>query len=180
MSQYKQARVSTVIGPEEQISKGQPSYTEGPSRYRQPRAFTVVVDPDGTERRVLTKTGRAGALAQLVRERFYARQPRGRRWCPLRSFMIQAFKLFKDGFTFGELRLAIEEAATAPWCRTSRPAMLRFFIPWLIRIRRRGLREDTWRREQVREREQDREALTYIEALCGVALGERLRVAPTG
>jgi len=143
------------------------SYTERPGRYRRPRHETSL------------KTRHAGALAQLVRERFYL--PRGARSAPLRSFMIQAFRLFKRGYTYEELCLAIEEAATAPWCRKrpSRGFKLIFFLGWVSRIRARGLREDTKRRQHHLDAEglghvlalRYRDSVNPQEVLCASGVG---------
>lgn len=134
---------SSVLLPERKTTA---SYTERSRRYRRPRHETSL------------KTRQAGALAQLVRERFYL--PRGVRSAPLRSFMIQAFRLFKRGYTYDELCLAIEEAVTAPWCRKrpSRGFKLIFFLGWVKRIRSRGLRDDTRRRQH----KLDAEGLSHV------------------
>lgn len=176
MSQYRAVRSScssSVISNQYKTLRPLP-YTEPPRgragprkpRYRAPRHRT----PDGK----LTKTGQAGALAQLVRERFYLR--RGIKYVPFRPLMIQAFRLFKRGYSYDDVCRAVEKAAAMPWWRARQPRTLWEFIPQLKRVRAE--------RENVEcracEREQDREALARIEVFCGISLMERLRVAPAG
>jgi hypothetical protein len=107
-------------------------------RYRRPRHETS------------RKTWEASDLAWLVRDLFYKprRNPRTGRSLktPLVSFRIQAYRLFKHGYAYDDLRLAIEEAATAAWCRAQLPGTLWFFIGWVKRLLTRGPRDDTKRR----------------------------------
>jgi hypothetical protein len=163
------------LGPET-LQETPTAYTEPPvspaslpgraRRYRRPRHQTS------------QRTWEAQQLAWLVRELFYkSRRTRTGRppWAPLRAFTLQAFKLFQRGYAYDDLRLAIEEAATAAWCRAQLPRTLWFFVGWVKRLLMRGPRDDTKRRDWHPDPERRWSLLCEAAA---TARGEVARASP--
>ena len=72
-------------------------------------------------------------------------------WVPLPSLRLQAFRLFKAGWTERDLTGAMDEAAKAPW-RRERPKTLWFFLGWVKRARARAAAQaDREHEERVRQ-----------------------------
>ena len=94
------------------------AYTE-PSRYATPRWKTS------------PKQKAASEVAWRFRQLFF---PTG--WVPLPKLRLQAFRLFKAGWTRTDILSAMEEAQQTPW-RREIPKTLWFFLGWIKRIRMR-------------------------------------------